>query len=683
MRVLPATTLLALLTGLTPGLSEGRDLPPSAPTEESAASRKAVRGAPTKAMLANESPELRALKEFESRAFPSHGSPVDPNFEDDTEVAPLPPGLPGSWGGTGDIPRVLRSPERTREPNVPAEQQAWLKSLALPELPVRWEPQVLRYLDFFKNDSRGRSIMTVWLRRMGRYRALIERICDQEGVPRDLIFLAMVESGFDPGAVSPKAAGGLWQFIPSAGRAYGLEVSHWVDARRDPEQATVAAVRYLKDLNVRFGSWYLAFASYNAGYGAILRSIARFNTNDFWELARNEAGLPWETSLYVPKILAAAVVGRNLAAFGFANLTPDPAFVFDRVEVPAGTSFAQLAKAVGTKVEVIEELNPELIRGRIPPDRDAMNLRVPVGTAALYASALNKGRPAKLETIALRFGETLDDVAKSRGISPRELRRINGILDRSDLRGGTTILVPVRPAGAVAAPAVEEAEEPLLVPLPERTYSYDDRERVFYRTKEGDTVAEIASVFDVTVDDLVEWNHVDPDAKLQPRLVLQVFVRQGFDPRGVVLLDPEKLRVVTLGSEEFRELDTSRRGKTRLSYAARAGDTLAKIAKRYGLSQGDLARINRLSANSELTEGQRIIVYSPTPELPKEITAKPVLALKDAKSRAAKGRSEASSASKANGKKTPAPTSKSRSTPSLAKGKPSTPAATKPAARKR
>jgi hypothetical protein len=135
-------------------------------------------------------------------------------------------------------------------------------------------------------------------------------------------------------------------------------------------------------------------------------------------------------------------------------------------------------------------------------------------------------------------------------------------------------------------------------------------------------LADIASVFDVTPDNIVEWNNIDPDAKLQPKLILQLFVRDGFDRAGVMLLDSDKIRVVTLGSEEFLELEAARRGKTRLFYSARSGDTLGKIAKRYGLAPGDLARVNRLSATSELTEGQKVVVYSPTPELPKEITAK-------------------------------------------------------------
>jgi membrane-bound lytic murein transglycosylase D len=599
---------------------------PSPPTRESFAERRAVRGVALEGVETSETPELRAMRRFEEEAFPRQGAAVPMQPEPDDSAVSLPPGLEGHWGGTGDIPRELRSPERGNAPVAPKPSLEWLRQLSLPELPVRWEPQVIRFLEFFRNDPKGRAIISVWLRKMGRYRAIIERKLDEQGLPRDLIFLAMIESGFDPGATSLKAAGGVWQFIPSAARAYGLEVSHWVDARRDPERAAEAAAHLLKDLYVRFGSWPLAFAAYNAGYGAILRSIARFNTNDFWELARHEAGLPWETSLYVPKILAASIVGHNLKAFGFDSIAQDAPWEFDRVEVPSGISFASLARAAGAKPDVIEDLNPEYISGRVPPDRPTVVLRVPLGSASVFAKAAADARVGeRSQSLVLRFGETLEDVAKARGCSVRELKRLNAVTDTAELRGGMTILVPTR--AATAAPATsaasgDNADDTILVAVPDRAFAYQGRERVFYRTRDRDTLADIAAVFDVTPDNIVEWNNIDPDAKLQPKLILQLFVREGFDRADVMLLDPDKVRVVTLGSEEFLELEAARRGKTRLFYSARFGDTLSKIAKRYGLTPGDLARVNRLSATSELTEGQKVVVYSPTPELPKEITAK-------------------------------------------------------------
>ncbi len=593
------------------------------PVRESAAERRAVRGIPVDDDDEPESPELRELRRFEEQAFPRAGLPTPPGAEPDDLARPLPPGLTGRWGGTGDIPSELRTPDEPRSAAGGGQSRpTWLSSLKMPELPVRWEPQVLRYLEYFKSNPKGRAIMASWLRRMERFRAPIERSLDRNQLPRDIIYLAMVESGFEPGATSNKSAGGVWQFMPAVARAYGVEVSYWVDGRRDPERASESAARFLKDLYVRFGSWHLAFAAYNAGYGAVLRSIARYNTNDYWELCRHEAGLPWETTLYVPKIIAAAIVGHNRHAFGFDDVLADPPWTYDTVEVPGGTALAALARAAGARPDVMEALNPELVRGRTPPDRGATTVRIPAGASELFAQAVASAHSSKerLETLVLRFGETLDDVAGARGISTRELRRLNGVSDTGELRGGTTILVPSRTATPAAAP---EDDDTILVAVPDRVSHTEGREPVFYRTRDGDTLEEIADTFGVSPDDLLEWNNIDAEAKLQPKLILRVFVEKDFDRAGVLLLDSDKLRVVTLGSEEFLALEAARRGKTRLQYTARPGDTLTKIAKRYGLSPGDLARINRLSATSELADGQRVIVYSPTPTLPREITSSP------------------------------------------------------------
>jgi len=267
----------------------------------------------------------------------------------------------------------------------------------------------------------------------------------------------------------------------------------------------------------------------------------------------------------------------------------------------------------------------------VPPDRGFCTVRIPPGSSGHYAQAVAQLRRSgeRVETLVLRFGDTLESVAKARGVSLRELKRLNGVSDTADLRGGTTILVPARSGAPVpASSGSDESDDTILVAVPDRAVSCPGCERVFYRTREGDTLDEIADVFSVSVDNLVEWNNLDPEAKLQPKLVVQVFVRDGFDRANVALLDPNKVRVATLGSQEFLDLEAARRGKTRLQYTARAGDTLAKIAKRYGLAPGDLARINRLSATSDLGEGQKIVVYSPTPELPREITATNSLAAK-------------------------------------------------------
>jgi membrane-bound lytic murein transglycosylase D len=590
-----------------------RPTAPTGPVEESLTERRAVRGVSVDDVGAAETPELREIRRFEELAFPrgAAGRPAAGGAD------AQPAALPGSWAGSGDAQLDARAGGAAARGDAAITPDSdWLRGLKLPDFPVRWEPPVLRYLDYFKNDSKGRSIMATLLRRAGRYRDLFEKALARQGLPRDLFYVAMIESGFENTARSRVGAGGIWQFMPGAARAYGLEVSYWMDARRDPERAAEAAARYLKDLYVRFGSWHLVFAAYNAGYGAVLRSIANYNTNDYWELVKHESGLPWESSIYVPKIIAAAIVGRNQAAFGFADVAPDPAFAYEEVIAPAGTALASVARAADTKPEVLETLNPQLVRNRTPPDRGAIRVRVPSGSAAACAAALAHVTSEKLDTVVLRLGETLEDLARSRGVGVRDLRRINGVKDTIELRAGVAVLVPKRTAPEKDkdkdADKAGDADETILVAVPERSFSYEGRERVFYRAREGDGLDEIADAFGVKGDDLCEWNNLDPGAKLQPRMVLQIFVGKDFDRSGVVLLDPARVRAVSLGSEEFLELETARRGKKRLYYTAKTGDTLAKLGRRYGLTPGDLARINRFSYNKELREGDRIVVYSPT-----------------------------------------------------------------------
>jgi len=183
--------------------------------EESAAERRAVRGVPVEDTILSESPELRELRRFEEGAFPRDRAAITgSDGPTDTVPPPLPGGLEGRWGGSGDIPPELRSPGARPEGRTPPPPDSeWLRGLALPELPVRWEPQVLRFLEFFKNDTRGRAIMTSWVRKLGRYRPMFERVLERHGLPKDLIFLSMIESGFEPGATSRVGAGGLWQFM--------------------------------------------------------------------------------------------------------------------------------------------------------------------------------------------------------------------------------------------------------------------------------------------------------------------------------------------------------------------------------------------------------------------------------------------------------------------------------------
>ncbi|MGB1700000.1 MAG: lytic transglycosylase domain-containing protein, partial [Nannocystaceae bacterium] len=280
-----------------------------------------------------------------------------------------------------------------------APPDGWMADLALPDIPVRWNTKTVEYLRYFRDDPRGRSMIRAWFRRKHRYEAMIAPILREMDAPESLIYVALAESGFDPTARSRVGAAGMWQFMEATGRVYGLSSGYWEDDRYDFERETWAAAAYLKDLKARFGSWELALAAYNAGYGLVIKSIRRYNTNNFWALCEIESGLPHATTNYVPKIMAAAIVGANLNAFGLdldVEKRLDPAR-FITVRLAPGTRLSDVAKALDVDKKLMAELNARFIRGRIPPDGEPRLARIPKEAAprldSLAASMMSAAQP--------------------------------------------------------------------------------------------------------------------------------------------------------------------------------------------------------------------------------------------------------------------------------------------------
>ena len=321
-----------------------------------------------------ESAELRAMRLYDEELFGARPLTEPSSPADRVRVSD------GAPAATTDTP-----------PPIPAQTAgsshdlSYLRGLSLPDIPVRWDERVIEYLEFFRDDPRGRRHIAAWLRRVDRYGPTIRAALRAQGLPEDLIYVAMVESGFDPTARSGAGAAGMWQFVQRTGEELGLEVNHWVDRRLDPEASTVAAGRYLQMLHERFGTWELAFAAYNMGYGALLRAIRKYNTNDYWELSHLEAGLPFETNIYVSKILACAIIGHNRSRFGFGDLENEAPLRWDTVEVPGGIALGTLARAAGTNAATLRSLNPELRRTRVPPGAGPWRLRLPAGSADRFA----------------------------------------------------------------------------------------------------------------------------------------------------------------------------------------------------------------------------------------------------------------------------------------------------------
>jgi membrane-bound lytic murein transglycosylase D len=242
------------------------------------------------------------------------------------------------------------------------------------DLPVILNGPVQSYLRAFSNGQK--AVFEVYLSRSGRYLAMMRRIFRERGLPQDLVYLALIESGFNPWARSPAAAVGPWQFIEGTARRYGLKVNDWVDERRDPEKATRAAASYLKDLFQQFGCWYLAAAGYNAGEHRVEGALLRNDEDTFWALARKGL-LPRETCHYVPQFIAAALIARNPQKYGFAGIAYERPWSYELVRVPGGTDLRRFAQALGIDYQDFKELNPELKRDKAPREAQGYLLKIP------------------------------------------------------------------------------------------------------------------------------------------------------------------------------------------------------------------------------------------------------------------------------------------------------------------
>jgi len=372
------------------------------------------------------------------------------------------------------------------------------------DIPITMNDAVRRWLEYFQGD--GRENFAIYLSRAGRYEPMMRAIFRDAGLPEDLVYVSLIESGFSPRAYSRARAVGLWQFISSTGRLYGLNASYWVDERRDPILATKAAAAHLKDLYDEFGSWYLAAAAYNGGPNRVRRGIRYSGSDDFWTLSRRRY-LRRETRNYVPKLIAAALIAKQPEHFGFVGIPQSEPLAYDLVQVPDATSLDVIAQAAGVSTEEVARLNPQILRGVTPPGV-RYSLRVPPGTghrfAARYAAVPPSERVTWVQHV-VRRGDTLSEIARAYGVSISAITAANRGIRPRRLQIGQRLIIPR--AGRVpqlasvqrARPVRRSAPRPVSPERPGGPY-------ITYRVQGGDSLWAIARRYDVTPRDLMRWN---------------------------------------------------------------------------------------------------------------------------------------------------------------------------------
>lgn len=366
------------------------------------------------------------------------------------------------------------------------------------DLPLMVNEYVAGFINFFANSQRGHNTLLHSFQRAGRYRTMIQRVMAEEGVPQDLIYLAVAESGFQPRAMNARShAGGMWQFMPYGD--YGLTRNSYVDERFDPEKSTRSYARYMKYLYGQLGDWYLAMAAYDWGAGNVQRAVQKTGYADFWELYKRN-NLPGETKNYVPEILAAIIIANHPTQYGFDEVTLDPPVLTDTVTINYSIDLRLVSDLVGAPVDELMALNPSLLRMVTPPDA-SFDLHLPAGTATVFQERV-AGIPETKRNVwryhRVTADETLESVARTYRVSASELADVNQLRAGQSLTGVEALVVPVAP---VATPSAHT---------------------LLYTTRRGDTLVSIADRFGVSLDQLRRWNSIPAGIRVEPGRRLHV-----------------------------------------------------------------------------------------------------------------------------------------------------------------
>ena len=383
------------------------------------------------------------------------------------------------------------------------------------DIPLTLNSKVNYFIDFFQH--RGHGFFAKWLSRSERYIPIMREILRKEGMPEDLVYLAMIESGFTPHAVSVANAVGPWQFMSGTGKRYDLKINDWIDERRDPIKSTVAAALYLKELYAMFNNdWYLAAAGYNAGENKILRAITMYESRDFWEISKGSY-LKRETKDYVPKLLAAAIIAKEPARYGFADIAYLPAMDLDTVIIQSRTDLDLVARMTAVPYQTLKELNPELRRWCTPPNYPNYLLKLPKGKKELFTSEYAKIPEDQRYTERIAYSryrtrkkDTLKSVAARFSTTPERIAELNHLKSNSKLRG-KSLLVPVQ-----SAVAMKPAHKSAPAEMKQTASTGADKKNRYYIIRKGDTLYSLAKRFKVTTTILTAWNNLTVKVALKP-----------------------------------------------------------------------------------------------------------------------------------------------------------------------
>ena len=452
------------------------------------------------------------------------------------------------------------------------------------DIPIVFNDAVKYFIQYFTTEKR--KTFGNWLKRSRYYIPIMKEILKEQGLPEDLVYMAMIESGFNPKAYSSAKASGPWQFIYETGGRYGLNVNYWIDERRDPEKSTVAATKYLTDLFNQFGCWYLAAAGYNSGEKRIERAMEKHNTNDFWEIVKYNT-LPRETREYIPRLIAAAIIAKDPEKFGFGSISYDQPVRFATVKVPPGSTLTAIAKSAFLDISTLRSINPEILRGITPPDVNDYEVKLPLTVDRnefnrnLEVALSSDRKITGYSTYKVKKGDTLARILKKFKMSYEDIQLVNYTEGDMKIKPGMVVSIPMFNGQPVKELIAQKSERPskqtekqvtaqkhvkiatqTSIEKPEKQENFEAKN--YHVVKKGETLSSISTRYGVNISSLRASNKLKND-KVYPDM---------------------KLKLVSY---------SHKKEKTSVKiHVVKKGETLSSISTKYGIDISNLRATNNL-----------------------------------------------------------------------------------------